>query len=46
MATKLTAASLCLKAGIDTVIANGSNPEQLYDILEGKPIGTRFRGKK
>lgn len=46
MATKLTAADLCMKAGIDTVIANGSNPEQLYDILEGKPIGTRFRGKK
>ncbi len=46
MATKLTAAKLCLEAGIDTVIANGDDPEKLYDILEGKPVGTLFRGKK
>ncbi len=45
MATKLTAAKLCLVAGISTVIANGDDPEKLYDILEGKPVGTLFRGK-
>lgn len=45
MATKLTAAKLCLEAGISTVIANGDDPERLYDILEGKPVGTLFRGK-
>ena len=45
MATKLTAARLCLEAGISTVIANGDDPEKLYDILEGKPVGTLFRGK-
>ena len=45
MATKLTAAKLCLDAGINTVIANGDDPEKLYDILEGKPVGTLFRGK-
>lgn len=43
MATKLSAAALCLEAGISTVIANGDNPEKLYDILEGKPVGTLFK---
>ena len=43
MATKLSAAKLCLEAGISTVIANGDNPEKLYDILEGKPVGTLFK---
>ena len=33
-------------AGIDMVIANGSHPELLYDIAEGKPAGTRFAGHK
>ncbi len=46
MATKLHAADLCMEKGISTVIANGSDPEILYDILDGKPIGTLFRGKK
>ena len=26
------------------VIANGANPELIYDILEGKRVGTRFIG--
>ncbi len=43
MATKLSAAKLCLEAGISTVIANGDDPEKLYDILEGKPAGTLFK---
>ncbi len=46
MATKLHAAELCMASGISTVIANGDDPEILYDILEGKPAGTLFRGKK
>ena len=45
MATKLNAAELAMEAGIDMVIANGSNMEALYDIAEGKDIGTRFKGK-
>jgi hypothetical protein len=24
------------------VIANGNTPENLYDILDGKPVGTLF----
>ncbi len=46
MATKLSAAAMCMKNGISTVIANGDDPELLYDILEGKPVGTLFRGNK
>lgn len=46
MATKLHAAELCMEKGISTVIANGGDPEVLYDILEGKSVGTLFRGKK
>ena len=46
MATKLKAASLAAADGIDMVIANGEKPEVLYDILDGKPVGTRFLGKK
>ena len=44
MATKLKAAQLAGAAGIDMVIANGEHPEQLYALLEGKNIGTRFLG--
>ncbi len=46
MATKLKAAQLATAAGIDMIITNGENPENLYDLLEGKTIGTRFIGKK
>ena len=46
MATKLKAADMAVKAGIDMVIANGEYPEKLYDLLEGKAVGTRFLGKK
>ena len=46
MATKLHAARLTGERGIDMVIANGEHPSILYDIVEGKPVGTRFLGKK
>ena len=46
MATKLKAATIVMDAGIDMVITNGENPKNLYALLEGKPIGTRFVGKK
>ena len=32
--------------GIDMVIANGDTPSYLYDIVDGKNIGTRFIGEK
>lgn len=46
MVTKLHAARLCMDAGIDMVITNGSKPKVLYDIVDGKPVGTRFVGKE
>ena len=45
MVTKLHAAELCMNAGIDMIIANGSNPSVLYDIFDGNFVGTRFVGK-
>ena len=44
MATKLHAAQICMASGCTMVITNGKRPEELYDILEGKPVGTRFSG--
>lgn len=42
MKTKLTAATRANKAGIDVIIAAGEDPAVLYDITDGKPVGTRF----
>ena len=42
MVTKLHAAQICLGCGCDMVIANGRTPTNLYDILDGKDVGTRF----
>ena len=46
MLTKVVAAKRATAAGVDLIIANGSHAEVLYDILEGKPVGTRFIGQK
>ena len=43
MATKLSAAKLATEAGIDTVIMNGSTPEDIYRLLDGRQVGTHFR---
>ena len=45
MVTKLHAADICLGCGCKMVIANGREPMLLYDIVEGKPVGTRFVGE-
>ena len=45
MATKLQAARICLECGCDMVIANGNRPENLYDIMSGKSVGTTFTRK-
>ena len=45
MVTKLRAAEICLNCGCEMVIANGREPTLLYDIVEGKPVGTRFVGE-
>ena len=45
MATKVKAAKMVTEAGCDMVITNGARPELLYDIAEGKAVGTRFKAK-
>ena len=42
MVTKLRAAEICLGCGCDMVIAGGHDPENLYAILDGQDVGTRF----
>jgi len=46
MQTKLHAAEISINAGIEMVIANGKEPEILYDIVNGEKIGTRFIARK
>ncbi len=46
MMTKIKAAKTVNSKGIDMVIANGSNPDVLYDIVDGKQVGTRFVAKE
>ena len=42
MVTKLQAAKTCLACGCEMIITNGNNPSSLYDIIDGKPVGTTF----
>ena len=46
MATKIHAAEMCMTGGVDMIIANGSNPKILYDVLEGEGRYTYFKGKR
>ena len=45
MATKILAAKIARQAGTHTVVALGEDTKILYDILEGKQVGTWFVGK-
>ena len=46
MATKLAAAEICMKNSTDMMIVNSARPAILYDVLEGKAVGTHFIGRK
>ena len=45
MVTKLRAAEIATQSGVTMVIANGRRPENLYDIVDGRDVGTRFLGR-
>lgn len=45
MVTKLQAAKICMNCKCDMIIANGNTPTNLYDILDGKSVGTTFTGE-
>ncbi|MDD7114133.1 MAG: glutamate 5-kinase [Lachnospiraceae bacterium] len=46
MITKIKAAEIAMDAGIDMIITNGMYPENLYRILDGEKVGTKFRGRR
>lgn len=46
MLTKIHAAEICTSHGADMIIASGADPDLLYDITDGKQVGTRFYGRK
>ena len=43
MITKINAAEIVNAKGIDMVILNGRNPSVLYDLFDGKQVGTVFK---
>ena len=42
MITKLQAADYATKRGVEVSVINGSNPENLYEVIDGNKIGTKF----
>jgi glutamate 5-kinase len=46
MATKIAAAKIAVTNGIDMAIVNGKSPELIYDVLDGKAVGTLFLKKE
>ncbi len=46
MITKLIAAEIAAQTDTTTVIARGDDPEIIYQILDGEPIGTAVYGRK
>lgn len=46
MATKINAAKIATEQGIDMVIMNGRDPEQLYALFDGEEVGTQFLAAK
>lgn len=46
MVTKLLAARRATANGVNMVITNGKDPRIIYDILDGKRVGTLFRAKR
>lgn len=45
MRTKLEAAQLATAQGISTIVTNGQHPDALYGVVEGRKVGTLFKGK-
>lgn len=46
MITKINAAEIATSNGIDLVIVNGKNPDNLYHVFEDVNLGTLFKAKK
>ena len=46
MITKINAAEIAMDAGFDMAIINGRNPNILYNLFDGKQVGTVFLANK
>ena len=46
MITKINAAEIAMDAGFDMAIINGRDPDILYDLFDGKQVGTVFLANK
>ena len=44
MVTKINAAEIATRCGCDMLIINGDDPKRLYDVVDGKVVGTLFKG--
>lgn len=46
MRTKLEAAGLAMAQGVSTIVTNGRHPDALYSVVEGRKVGTLFKGER
>ena len=46
MKTKINAAMIAMEEGIAMAIVNGSRPDNIYDVISGKEVGTLFLRKE
>ncbi|MFO7635839.1 MAG: glutamate 5-kinase [Clostridia bacterium] len=46
MVTKLQAASICMEHNIDMALINGNRMDNIQDLLDGRELGTLFKGRK
>lgn len=46
MITKIQAAKIAVESGCDMLIVNGKNLNVIYDIMDGKIVGTLFKARK
>ena len=46
MITKINAAEIAVNSGMDMIIINGKNPDNLYWLFEEGKLGTMFKAKK
>lgn len=46
MSTKVKAASIATKAGVEMIIASGAEPQIMLDLIQGKGEGTFFKTEK
>ena len=46
MITKINAAEIAVNSGIDMIILNGKNPDNLYYLFENGDLGTLFKAAK